>query len=114
MLHNPLSQFDINPSQLKITLLWLHSKHRTLIVIQQSIANCTSKLYQITFCPNSRVIEFTINNTFGASNGLENSFVSQCVFPALHNKSEPVVNALMSLLLQNSQSSKKKPSLAFS
>lgn len=58
------------------------------------------------------MIEFTKNNTFRTSNRLENSFVSQCIFPALHNKSEPVVNALMSLLLRNS-TKRTNPSLAF-
>lgn len=38
--------------------------------------------------------------TFGVSEGLEHGFVPQGEFPALHHESEPVVDALMSLLLQ--------------
>lgn len=38
-------------------------------------------------------------NTFGAPEGFENGFITESVFTTLHDKSEPVVDALMSLLL---------------
>jgi hypothetical protein len=42
------------------------------------------------------------NETFGTPKGFENGFITEGVFATLHNKSEPVVDALMSLLLQKS------------
>lgn len=38
-------------------------------------------------------------STFGASERFENGFITESVFTTLHDKSEPVVDALMSLLL---------------
>lgn len=41
-----------------------------------------------------------METTFGVPESLENSLGSQGVLPALHNQSEPTVNALMSPLLK--------------
>ena len=38
--------------------------------------------------------------TFGTSDSTKNGFVTECVLAALHDKGQPVVNALVSLLLQ--------------
>lgn len=46
--------------------------------------------------------------TFGAPQGFENGFITEGKFATLHNKSEPVVNALMSLLLYKLQIQKFK------
>lgn len=46
-----------------------------------------------------RDLEF--KSTFGAPEGLKNSLVTKSVLSTLHYKSQPVVDTLMSLLLQN-------------
>ena len=71
--------------------------------------------YQFTcheFSPNSlkQILQTTLNivcynnrdlkQTFGIPERLEHSFVTKSVFTTLHHKSQPVVGALMSLLLQ--------------
>ena len=49
-----------------------------------------------------------MKQTFRASERFEHGLVPKSVLAALHDKSEPVVDALMSLLLRFSQNLKKK------
>lgn len=53
------------------------------------------QIRSIFFLPHSET-----RYTFGAPQGLENGLVSQGVLATLHDEGEPVVDALMSLLLQ--------------
>lgn len=50
--------------------------------------------------------------TFRAPQGFQNRFIAQGIFPALHHKSEPVVDTLMGLLLKKPKS--KNPLISHS